>query len=265
MKSRLVIVGAAGRMGRQIIALAAESGKFDLVGAVESPGHPDIGKDSGQIAGIAANNVKISDEFGAEADVVIEFALPEASTATIECCRVNKVALVMGTTGLSDEQKKLIDAASKEIPVIYGTNMSVGMNVLFALVGKAAAMLGDDYDIEIVEQHHKFKKDAPSGSAMTLAEKICEATGRNAKTCLNFGREGKDALREDGQIGIHAVRAGGIAGRHEVIYANEGETISIGHIAHGRTGFAAGALRAAQWLAGKAPGRYSMADVMGLK
>ena len=191
-------------------------------------------------------------------------ALPEASARTIEYCAETGAALVIGTTGFDDELKSKVEAAAEKIPIIYGTNMSVGMNVLFALVGKAAKMLGDDYDIEIVEQHHKFKKDAPSGSAITLAEKICEATGRDVKKSLVFGREGQDALRQEGQIGIHAVRAGGIAGRHQVIYSNAGETVSLGHIAHGREGFAQGALRAAQWLIDKEAGLYTMADVLGI-
>lgn len=265
MKPKLAIVGAAGRMGRRIIAQAVHGGNFQLVAAVENAGHPDLSKDVGQLSGVGSLGVPVTPDFPVKADVVIEFALPEASAGTIEYCAQNKVALVMGTTGLSEELKKQVQSASKNIPVIYGTNMSVGMNVLFALAGKAADMLGDDYDIEIVEQHHKFKKDAPSGSAMTLAENICADTDRDPGKCLNFGRHGKEALREKGQIGIHAVRAGGIAGRHEVIYANAGETISLGHIAHGREGFAAGALRAAEWLIGKEPGQYSMADVLGLK
>jgi 4-hydroxy-tetrahydrodipicolinate reductase len=143
--------------------------------------------------------------------------------------------------------------------------MSVGMNMLFALAGKAALMLGDDYDIEIVEQHHRFKKDAPSGSALTLAKKICNATGRPYPDSLVNGRAGKDALRAKGQIGIHAVRAGDIVGVHSVIFSTMGETVTLEHTAHNRDTFARGALRAAEWLIGKTPGLYSMADVLGIK
>jgi 4-hydroxy-tetrahydrodipicolinate reductase len=259
MNPKLVIVGAVGRMGQRILALCKEAGDFDIIAAVEAKGHPQVGKDTG------VNGVKISSEFPQAADVVIEFALPEACEQTLRFCVEQKAALVMGTTGLSAEQKKKVEAAAKEIPVIYGTNMSVGMNVLFSLAGKTAAMLGDDYDIEIVEQHHKFKKDAPSGSALTLAEKICQATYRDPKSSLIFGREGKYAERRKGQIGIHSVRAGGIAGRHQVIYSNAGETVTLSHIAHGREGFAQGALRAAKWLIGKKAGLYTMADVLGLE
>jgi 4-hydroxy-tetrahydrodipicolinate reductase len=251
-------------MGKLITAHAITDDNFDIVAAIDQKNHPDLGKDAGQLAGVANINVPVTTNFPDNCDVLIEFALPQASDKTIEYCADAGCALVMGTTGLDDNAKMLIEDAAKKIPVIYGTNMSVGMNVLFALVGKAADMLGSDYDIEIVEQHHKFKKDAPSGSAMTLAERICEATNRDVKSCLNFGRQGKDTLRKDDQIGIHAIRAGGIAGRHEVIYANAGETVSIGHIAHGREGFAKGALRAAEWLTGKDPGLYTMADVLGL-
>jgi 4-hydroxy-tetrahydrodipicolinate reductase len=259
MKPKLVIVGAAGRMGQQILSLCKKSTDFDVIAAVEAKGHPQSGKDTG------INGVKISSEFPQAADVVIEFALPDASEQTLRFCVDKKAALVMGTTGLSAEQKKKVEAAAKDIPVIYGTNMSVGMNVLFSLAGKTAAMLGDDYDIEIIEQHHKFKKDAPSGSALTLAENICKATGRDLQSSLVFGRHGKDEKREKGTIGIHSIRAGGIAGRHQVIYSNAGETITLGHIAHGREGFAQGALCAAKWLISKEPGLYTMADVLKLK
>ena len=171
----------------------------------------------------------------------------------------------MGTTGLSDWQHEKLAEAAKTIPVVYSTNMSVGMNVLFALAGKIAKMLGDEYDIEIVEQHHRFKKDAPSGSSLTLAENICKATDRNFSDCVILSRYGKDAQRKKCQIAIHAVRAGDITGKHSVIYGTIGETITINHTAHSRDCFAKGAIAAAQWLVGKSPALYSMADVLGIK
>ncbi len=266
MKTKLVIVGAAGRMGGRIIALATETGDFDIVGAVDIDGHPELGKDAGILAGVGPLSVELSDTFPKEAvDVVIDFSLPEAVGRTLEYCTQKSVALVSGTTGLGPEQRELFKTASTTIPVIYGTNMSVGMNVLFSLVGKAAAMLGEEYDIEIIEQHHRFKKDAPSGSALTLAENICEATGRNIDTALTHGRSGKDALRKKGDIGMHAVRAGDITGVHSVIYGSQGETVTLGHTANNRDTFVRGALRAAKWLAGKKPGLYSMADVLGIE
>ncbi|MBN2128865.1 MAG: 4-hydroxy-tetrahydrodipicolinate reductase [Sedimentisphaerales bacterium] len=265
MKTRLTIVGAAGRMGRRITALAVESGQFEIVAAVEDAACAEIGKDVGVVAGIAPLNVAIGDFWPVESDVAIDFSLPQAADQTLKQCTANGIALVMGTTGLSDEQHKAIKAAARKIPIVYGTNMSVGMNVLFALVGKAAAMLGDEYDIEIIEQHHRFKKDAPSGSALTLAQNICRATGRDASTSLVHGRSGKEALRRKGEIGMHAVRAGDITGVHSVIYSTLGETITLNHTAHSRDTFIGGALRAAQWLAGKDPGLYTVADALGIK
>jgi len=247
-------------MGRRIIALAAEDGNFDIVGAVEKPDHPDVGKDAGVLAGVRQLDVKLTGDFTGKADVAIDFSLPEAADRT-----KNKTGLVLGTTGLSDSQRKKIENASSKIAVVCATNMSVGMNTLFALVGKVASMLGDDYDIEIVEQHHRFKKDAPSGSALTLAENIAKATGKKFPDCLTYGRQGKDALRNKGDIGIHAVRAGDIVGIHSVIFSTLGETITLNHTAHSRDTFARGALRAAAWLIGKKPGLFSMADVLGLR
>jgi 4-hydroxy-tetrahydrodipicolinate reductase len=251
-------------MGRRIIALAVASEQFDIAGAVEAEGHPDLGRDAGLLAGVGALDVGLTPSRPEAADVAIDFSLPEGADKTVQHCVDNGIALVMGTTGLSPEQQRSVKAASERIPVIYGTNMSVGMNVLFSVVGKVAALLGEDYDIEIVEQHHRYKKDAPSGSALTLAEKICAGTGRDASACLTHGRCGKDALREKGTIGMHAVRAGDITGVHSVICSTQGETVTLHHTAHSRDTFVKGALRAAAWLVGKAPGLYTMPDVLGI-
>jgi len=264
MKPELIVSGAAGRMGRRIISLATETGEFDIVGAVERQDHPDIGKDAGLVAGTGPINVKLDSVYPATADVVIDFSQPEAAEKTIDYCTENSAALVLGTTGLSDEQREKIKNASEKIPVIYATNMSVGMNVLFALVGRVASMLGDEYDIEIIEQHHRFKKDAPSGSALTLAENICQATGRGFPDSLVHGRNGKEALRQEGTIGIHAIRAGDITGIHSVIFGTLGEKLTVNHTAHSRDTFARGAMRAAKWLIGKEPNFYSMPDVLGI-
>ncbi len=265
MRPKLIIVGAAGRMGRRIISLCIDAGQFDIIAAIEEKGHSDIGKDAGLAAGAVQLGLKIDSGWLAGADVVIDFSTPAVADKTIDYCVENGAALVLGTTGLASEQRAKIESAGKKIAVIYGTNMSVGMNVLFSLVGKAASMLGDDYDTEIVEQHHRFKKDAPSGSALTLAENICEATGKKFPDSLVCGRDGKDALRGKGTIGVHAVRAGDIAGIHSVIFSTLGETVMLNHTAHNRDGFARGALRAGEWLAGRKAGLYSMADVLGLK
>jgi 4-hydroxy-tetrahydrodipicolinate reductase len=264
MKPKLIIVGAAGRMGRRIISLCIDAGRFEIIAAVEKKDHPEIGKDAGILAGAGALNIKLDSTYPAGADIVIDFSTPVAEQ-TVDYCIENKAALVLGTTGLSADQQEMIKAASQKIPLIYGTNMSVGMNVLFSLVGKTASMLDEDYDVEVIEQHHRFKKDAPSGSALTLAENICKATGRNFPGCLEHGRSGKDALRKKGDIGVHAVRAGDITGKHDVIFSTLGETVTLSHIAHSRDTFARGAIRAAQWLLGKKPGLYSMFDVLGLK
>lgn len=259
MRPKLIIVGAAGRMGRRITALAAESKKFDIIGAIEDKSCPLIGRDLEQIG------VKISSEFPAKADVVIDFSLPAAFDNTVNYCLGNNCALVLGTTGLSAEQIKKIDEAAKKIPVIQATNMSVGMNLLFELVGQVANKLGDEYDIEITEAHHRFKKDSPSGSAMTLAERMASATNKKIPDCLDIGRKGKEALRKKGTIGMQSIRLGDTVGEHSVMFGTLGETVTISHSAHSRDTFAAGAIRAALWLVGKKAARYSMADVLGLK
>jgi 4-hydroxy-tetrahydrodipicolinate reductase len=264
-KPKLIVCGSAGRMGRRIIALAVEAGRFEIVGAVEKAGQPDIGKDAGVLAGVPGLNIRITDTISAKGDIVVDFSLPDAADGTIDYCVKNNAALVLGTTGLSDKQQEKLSIAAGKIPVVCATNMSVGMNTLFALAGKVASMLGDEYDIEIVEQHHRFKKDAPSGSALILAKNICKATDRPYPDSLVNGRAGKDAQRAKGQIGIHAVRAGDIVGIHSVIFSTMGETVTLEHTAHSRDTFARGALRAAEWLLGKKPGLYSMADVLGIK
>jgi len=264
MKPKLIVCGAAGRMGKRIISLAVEADEFNIIAAIENQDHPDIGKDAGLVAGMQPINVELGSIYPDGGDVVIDFSQPGAADKTIDYCRESGAALVLGTTGLSDEQREKMKAASEKVPIIYGTNMSVGMNVLFSLVGKVAAMLGDGYDIEIIEQHHRFKKDAPSGSALTLAENICTATGRDFPGSLVHGRSGNDALREKGTIGMHSIRAGDITGVHSVIFGTLGEKLTLNHTAHSRDTFARGALRAAKWLIGKEPALYSMTDVLGI-
>ena len=258
MAATLVVVGAGGRMGRRIIALAQDMEDLNLVGAVDVETHPDQGMS-------LVPGVVLSAQFPETSDIVIDFSLPEGTDKTLAFCAEHKAALVLGTTGLSEVQKAALKALSTQVPVVQATNMSVGMNTLFATVGKIAKMLGQGYDIEIVEQHHRFKKDAPSGTAMSLAENICEETGRNLEQSLVHGREGKEALRQPGDIGMHAVRGGDIVGVHSVIYSTLGETVTINHTAHSRDTFVGGALRAAKWLVGKAPGLYNMRDVLGIE
>ncbi len=271
MGIKLVVVGAAGRMGGRILSLAADSDQFDIIAAVERHGHPDIGKwawppcgDAGGASGTIG--VKLTDTYPVvTAGVAIDFSQPEAANGTIDYCLGSSTALVSGITGLSEEQREKMKAASNKIPVLYATNMSLGMNVLFSLAGKVASILGTEYDVEIIEQHHRFKKDAPSGTALTLAENICQATGRDFSESVTHGRCGKDALRRKGTVGMHAIRTGDITGIHSIIFGTLGETVTLSHTANSRDTFARGALRAAKWLVGKEPGLYSMADVLGIK
>jgi 4-hydroxy-tetrahydrodipicolinate reductase len=223
MGIKLIVIGAAGRVGGRILQLAVEDGGFDIVAAIETQGHPDIGKNLVLTGTAGPINTKLTDIFpAAAADVVVDFSMPDATAKTIDYCLENSLPLVLGITGLSEKQQEKIKAASGKIPLLYATNMSVGMNVLFSLVGKVAETLGPEYDIEIVEQHHRFKKDAPSGTALTLAEKICKQTGRDFPGSVIYGRYGKDALRKKGTIGIHAVRAGDITGIHSIIFGTPG-------------------------------------------
>jgi len=265
MKPKLIVSGAAGRMGRRIISLAIDGGFFNITAAIEKANHRDLGKDAGVVAGKEPINVSIDTIYPQDAECMVDFSTPEAAGSCIDYCLKNHVALVLGTTGLSGTQLEKIRSAAQRIPIVHAANMSVGMNVLFALVGRIAATLGQDYDIEIVEAHHRFKKDAPSGTALTLAKNIASETGRDWPRCLVVGRAGKDALRQKNTIGLHAVRAGDIVGRHCVMYSTLGETIELTHTAHSRDTFAAGALHAAKWLIGKNPALYSMLEVLGLK
>jgi len=264
MKPKLIINGSAGRMGKRLIALAAESKAFDLIAATDDSSCPDIGTDAGTLAGIEPLGIVISSELPPAADVVIDFSLPQGTNRVIDYCLSQKCALVMGTTGQVPEQLAKIDKASQRIALIHATNMSIGMNLLFELVGKVAQKLGGEYDIEISEAHHRFKKDAPSGTAMTLAERIAKDTGKDFPGCLDVSRKGKEALRVKGSIGMQAIRLGDTVGEHSVMFGSLGETVTLSHSAHSRDTFAAGAVRAAIWLADKKPGRYLMADVLGL-
>ncbi len=255
---KLGIIGACGRMGRRIATLASEGDKFELVCAIEKKSHPQIGQDYG----IGKAGVKVTDVMQASPDVLIDFSLPESTMQWVEIASTHKIPMVIGTTGLSADELDRIASAAHDIPIVQAPNMSVGMNLLFKLAGQVAKILGDDYDIEIVEQHHRFKKDAPSGSAMGILKSIAQAKGKDPDELAIFGRQGKDALRKQGEIGIHAVRLGDTVGKHSVYFGNLGETITISHSAHSRDTFARGALRAAEWIIGKPAKLYSMQDIL---
>ena len=259
--TRIAITGAAGQMGRRIAALAIESETFDIVSAMEMSGHADIGRDLGELAGVGAFGVVLTDVLVGEPDVLIDFSLPDGTMQYLPICREAGTAMVIGTTGLTESQTAEIADAAGQIPIVHAANMSVGINVLLKLVGQVARALGADYDVEITESHHRFKKDAPSGTAIALAKAVCRAVGADYGETVVFGRGGR-CPRKPGQIGMHSLRLGDTVGEHTVSFGNLGETITIGHSAHTRDTFARGALRAAEWLVGKPAGLYSMQDVL---
>jgi 4-hydroxy-tetrahydrodipicolinate reductase len=260
----IAIHGAAGRMGKRLLALASEDARLRVVAALEQPGHPSLGQDAGSLAGISPLSVPLHHELSARPQVLIDFSLPAGTRRVLELCVAQRIALVIGTTGLTSDDHAAIDQAGKTIAVLQAPNMSLGVNLLFALAAKAAATLGDDYDIEIVEAHHRFKKDAPSGTALGLAQAICDATGKDMDNDLVHGRHGEDVPRQPGKIGMHALRLGDVVGRHTAHFATLGEELQLTHIASNRDVFVAGALRAAHWLADKPAGRYHMTDMLSL-
>jgi 4-hydroxy-tetrahydrodipicolinate reductase len=261
---RIVVNGAAGRMGRAIIALAAEDAEFRIVGAVEASGHPDLGKDAGTIAGVSLLNTAITDNLGqaiGDADVVIDFSAKESASVAVDTARQAGKAVVIGTTGFSDQEVARIKEAAESVPIVFSPNMSIGVNLLFGLVDETARKLRR-YDIEIIEVHHNKKKDAPSGTARRLGQIVAGATERDISRDGVHGREGMVGERKPDEIGIHAARAGDIVGEHTVLFAGPGERIELTHRAHSRNTFASGALRAARFAAAAPPGLYTMADVL---
>ncbi len=261
---RIAIHGAAGRMGRRLIALAQEQAALRVVAAIEHDRHTRLGEDAGVLAGVGSLDLPITSAWPEELDVAIDFSTPDGAMTAIAECERRRFALIVGTTGLDDAHHAAIDRAAQSIPVLNAPNMSLGVNLLFRLVGRVAATLGEDYDVEIVEAHHRHKADAPSGTALGLLRALCEATGRDERRDAVFGRHGNEAARRPGEIGVHAVRMGDVVGDHAVSYATAGERIELRHTATTRDVFARGALRAARWLVGREPGRYTMADVLGL-
>lgn len=260
----IAIAGAAGRMGTRIYALARDDERVDVVAALESTGHPAIGDDAGERAGLGCTHLPIQDRTQTEFDVLIDFTTPAGTQHWLEFCVAARRPIVIGTTGHTDAQRAAIRDASSSIAVLHAANMSVGVNVLLRAVGQIAQALGDAYDVEITETHHRFKQDAPSGTALALLDAILAATGRDRKKDVVFGREGQTGPRDRRQIGVHALRLGDTVGEHEIHFGTLGETITLKHTAHTRDTFAQGALRAAAWLADKGPGLYTMLDALGL-
>ncbi|MBN2808340.1 MAG: 4-hydroxy-tetrahydrodipicolinate reductase [Deltaproteobacteria bacterium] len=265
----VVVAGAAGRMGKRLVDLVNAQAEAEVVGALEYAEHPLLGKDAGEVAGIGCLRVPLVGSLkeldGCGAQVMIDFTAPQATLANLEWAVSRRVAMVIGTTGINAEERSRLVAAAREIPLVFAPNMSVGVNVLFKVVAEVAAILGEDFDVEILEAHHRLKKDAPSGTAVRLGEIVAETLGRNYPADAVFARQGFTGERTQREIGMQTLRAGDIVGEHTVMFGGMGERLEIIHRAHSRDNFAAGAVRAALWLADRSPGLYDMQDVLGLK
>lgn len=265
---RVAITGAGGRMGRNLITACHEHAELTVTVATVRPGSSLLGSDAGELAGIGPLGVKLVDNLAAVADdfdVLIDFTSPAATLDHLAICRAAGASVVIGTTGFSDEEREQISAAAKDISIVFAPNMSVGVNLCFKLLDMAARVLGDTVDIEIIEAHHRYKVDAPSGTALRMGEVVANALGRDLKECAVYGREGQTGERDRNTIGFATVRAGDVVGDHTVLFADIGERIEITHKASSRMTFANGAARAAAWLCSKETGLYDMQDVLGLK
>lgn len=263
MKTHIAINGACGRMGQRLVALAKDDPGLAVVAAVDSPKHPLQGKDAGELAGVGAIGVPVTGELplGARVECVIDFSAPPGTMAILPTCVARKLPLVVATTGHTDAQKAEIEAAAHDTAVLHAPNMSLVVNVLYKLTRLAAeALKGKGFDVEIVERHHRFKKDSPSGTAALFGDILREVLGGR----FVHGREGLVGERTADEIGIHAVRGGDNVGEHTIIFTTLGETLELVHKGHSRDSYARGALLAAKFLATKTAGRYTMADVLGL-
>jgi 4-hydroxy-tetrahydrodipicolinate reductase len=265
---RLIVAGAGGRMGRTLIHAIAATDGAALAGAVDAPGSAAIGRDAGDLAGLGANGVAVTADLApllASADALIDFTVPAASVIHAELCAKAGKALILGTTGMSGENDRLIAEAGKRCAIVQSGNMSLGVNLLAALVKRVAATLDEDFDIEILEMHHNKKVDAPSGTALMLGRAAADGRGIDLAQHSIRSRDGHTGARCAGDIGFAALRGGTVVGDHHVIFAGTAERIELAHKAEDRMIFARGALKAALWARGQKPGLYSMADVLGLK
>ncbi len=255
-------------MGARLVSLVKESSDFQLVGAVERKGHPVVGSDAGEIAGCGRMGVVVTDNLTAladRADVLIEFTAPNVTLMHLAIMAASRKAMVIGTTGFSTAQLAELRTLAQTIPCVFSPNMSMGVNVILKVLAEMARAFGADYDIEIQEAHHRLKKDAPSGTALKIAQVLAEATGRDLDQVAAYGRKGMIGERKRGEIGMQVIRAGDIVGDHTVLFGGPGERIEVTHRAQSRDTFARGALRAAQWVVAKPLGLYDMHDVLGLK
>ena len=268
MTIRIGVCGAAGRMGKTIIETCHEIKGVKITAAIEQKGSPALGKDAGEVAGVGTLGVVIVDDLARVAgkfDVLIDFTSASSVTGNVGKCRKAGKNMVIGTTGLAPEQKKIIARAARDIAIVCAPNMSIGVNLCFKLLEMAAQVIGADSDIEIIEAHHREKRDAPSGTSLRMGEVIAGTLGRDLRKCAVYGRQGLTGPRDKKTIGFETIRAGDIVGEHTVMFATCGERVEISHKASSRKTFATGAIRAAQWLAGRQKGLYDMQDVLGLK
>jgi len=255
-------------MGKTVLELCHDTEGVSIAAAIEREGSTALGRDAGEVAGIGTQQVCIVDDITAVTDhfdVLIDFTLADAVVRNVELCRAAGKRVVIGATGLTGEQQGVIQKASKDVPIVFAPNMSIGVNLCFKLIETAAKIIGESTDIEILEAHHNQKKDAPSGTAIRMGEIIASELGRDLQDCAVYGREGHTGERDRQSIGFATIRAGDIVGEHKVIFASPGESVEIVHKAGSRKTFAAGAIRAAQWLMLKDTGLYDMQDVLDLK
>ena len=264
--TRIAVIGAAGRMGRAIIRAVGEIPSAQVTAAVERPGAAELGQDAGTLAGLPPLGVTLQPQVpgAGAADVWIDFSAPASTVANVQAARAAGARMVIGTTGLSSADRQVIVEAAAAVPVVLAPNTSLGVTVLLKLVADAARALGPGYDIEVVETHHRMKRDAPSGTALRLAEAAAEGAGRNLAETARYARHGDVGPRTSEEIGIQTLRGGDVVGDHTVFFLGLGERIEITHRASSRDTFARGAVRAALWLAGRGPGLYDMRDVLGL-
>jgi len=264
--ANIVVIGAAGRMGSRIVALHREAG-LRLAAALEAPGHRALGRDAGEVAGAGVLGVPLTADAAAAITrdrVLIEFSVPEASLEHLRLVARAGARAVIGTTGFSAAQREEIATLARQAAILVAPNMSVAVTLAFSLLRTMAKALGDDYDVEITEVHHRYKKDAPSGTAVRMAEIVAEALGRDLRKVGVYGREGLPGERSGKEIGVMSLRSGDVVGEHTVSFGTLGERLELTHRAHSRDTFARGALRAVRWIAGRGPGLYSMHDVLGI-
>jgi 4-hydroxy-tetrahydrodipicolinate reductase len=265
---KVVIAGAAGRMGCRLVSLVRDSTAMTLAGALEGKHHHALGEDAGEIAGSGRAGIQISEDLSAmmeRGEVVIDFSSPQATLEHLRIVAQHRRAMVIGTTGLSAPELDELKLLAQQVPCVFSPNMSVGVNLIYKVIGEMAKTLGDEYDIEVIEAHHRLKKDAPSGTALKIAEVLAQAVNRDLNEVGVYARKGLIGERTKKEIGIQTIRAGDIVGDHTILFGGMGERIEVTHRASSRDTFARGALRAARWVVRQPPGLYDMMDVLGLR